>query len=197
MRGDFAGGSFQFIRTKIIGRRIDEIAHQVGGVCKPHDAFVINMGRAYEAGEFSGLRLVAVKTIGLQAPGQFGKAGRLGFCAPERIGTRRQLPVQASQMEAIIAWIGAENDFRNGAFFIRDLQEISGVSCEILGIGPTLRGAGKPARIFGHVADRRNLHFNGLVAAGLQQNFSGIHHQSKHLVSLAVLASSNIWLIVY
>ncbi len=51
-------------------------------------------------------------------------------------------------MEAVIAWIGAQNDFRNGTFFIRDLQESSGVPCEILGIGPTLRSAGKPASDF-------------------------------------------------
>jgi hypothetical protein len=98
-------------------------------------------------------------------------------------------------MKTIIAWIGAQNDFRNGALSIRNLQEISRASGEILRLGPGLCNGRKLGPDFWPSCHRRNLDFYGLTNAGLQQNFPGIHQRT--FFRQQSLASCQIWLIVY
>ena len=81
-------------------------------------------------------------------------------------------------METIVAGIGSQNDFRNGALSIGNLQAGSGAAGEILRLGPGLRDAGKLSPDFWPCCRRCNLDFNGLAAAGLQQNFSGLHQHT-------------------
>ena len=53
------------------------------------------------------------------------------------------MSIQARQMETIVAGIGAQNDFRDSAVSIGNLQASSGAAGEILRLGPGLRDAGK------------------------------------------------------
>ena len=181
-RSYFTGSRFQFSGAKIIGRSVDEIPHHVGGVCKPYDCLIINIAAANEAGEFPGLRLVAIKPVSFQAPGQFSKSGGFRICCLESIGTRWQLPAQPGQFKAIAA-VGADDNFGNVAVTVRHLEAASGSTRKILGLGPLLGSVRQFAEDFRPGCRCHNAHLNCLVAATRQENFSGIDHLSARFVS--------------